>query len=226
MLSAAVCPCRSATTQCSTRMASPVRPVRPARDVAGREESRRARFEKGVDGDAAVNFRPAASARPRRGARRGRRQSDRPREPRRRLRLRACPRRRAQFRPSGGRRRAARESARTRRLRSRPRIFSIGCSSGATTWTSMLRVLKRGRDFETDEAAPSTTARRAVFARSMIARQSLSDRSTSTSDGSAPGMDGDKGSAPVARSRRSKGSSRRQRARLRARSSRLPRPSY
>ena len=56
MLSAAVCPCRSATTQCSTRMASPVMPIRPARDVAGGEDSWRARFEKRVDDDAAIDL--------------------------------------------------------------------------------------------------------------------------------------------------------------------------
>ena len=41
--------------------------------------------------------------------------------------------------------------------------------------------------------------------RSMIARQSLSVRSTSTFDGLAPGMDGDTGPAAVSRSRPSKG---------------------
>jgi len=60
------------------------------------------------------------------------------------------------------------------------------------------------RDFEAAmKLAPSTTALRAVFARSTMARLSAKVRSTSTSDGPAPGIDGRAGSAPVARRRRS-----------------------
>ena len=54
----------------------------------------------------------------------------------------------------------------------------------------MLRARNEAATSRPMKLAPRTTARRAVFARSMIARQSLSDRSTSTSDGLAPGMDG------------------------------------
>ena len=54
----------------------------------------------------------------------------------------------------------------------------------------MLRARSEAATSRPMKLAPSTTTRRAVFARSMIARQSLSERSTSTSDGLAPGMDG------------------------------------
>ena len=55
MFRAAASPCRSATTKCSTRMRSPVRRIRPARDVARREDVRRARLEIFVDRHAAIH---------------------------------------------------------------------------------------------------------------------------------------------------------------------------
>ena len=55
MLAAAVWPWRSATTQCSTRMALAGMRVGPARDVAGGVDAGRARLQKGIDDHAAVD---------------------------------------------------------------------------------------------------------------------------------------------------------------------------
>ena len=55
MLRAAVWPWRSATTQCSTRIRSPVEQIRPAGDVAGGEDAGHARLEIFVYRDAAVD---------------------------------------------------------------------------------------------------------------------------------------------------------------------------
>ena len=54
MLRAATCPWRSATTQCSTRIRSPERSIRPAGHVARGKDSRHACFEILVHGDTAV----------------------------------------------------------------------------------------------------------------------------------------------------------------------------
>lgn len=55
-------------------------------------------------------------------------------------------------------------------------------------------------DYEADKLAPSTTARRAVAARSIMAWQSARERSVWTWGWSAPGMVKRIGSAPVASS--------------------------
>src|SRR5262245_55182644 len=54
ILSAAICPCRSATTQCSTRIRSPEIGW-PTGNVAGRADVRRACFHVLVDAHAFVN---------------------------------------------------------------------------------------------------------------------------------------------------------------------------
>jgi hypothetical protein len=51
--------------------------------------------------------------------------------------------------------------------------------------------------------APITTARRALAACSMMARQSANERNVNTCGWSAPGIDSRAGSAPVASSSRS-----------------------
>ena len=53
---------------------------------------------------------------------------------------------------------------------------SIGRLSGATTWTSILRARKDAATSSPMKLAPMTTARRAVLAPSMMARQSASER--------------------------------------------------
>jgi len=58
MLSAAVWPCRSATTQCSTRIGLASQPVGPPGDIAGGPDTGDARLEIRVDGDTAVNSNP------------------------------------------------------------------------------------------------------------------------------------------------------------------------
>ena len=85
-----------------------------------------------------------------------------------------------------------------------PRIRSMGRCSGAITCTSMSRSRKAAATSSPMKLAPSTATRRALLVRSMMARQSASDRSVSTCGSSAPGIDKRTGSAPVASSSRSK----------------------
>ena len=61
-----------------------------------------------------------------------------------------------------------------------PRMRSIGRLSGATTWTSISRARRAAATSSPIKLAPSTTARRAVLACSMMARQSASERSVRT----------------------------------------------
>ena len=81
----------------------------------------------------------------------------------------------------------------------------IGRCSGATTWTSISRARNAAAASRPMKLAPITIARRAPFADSMIARQSASERRVWTCGWSAPGIGSFTGSAPVARSKRSKG---------------------
>ena len=67
MLRAAACPCRCATTQCSTRIRSPRVRVGPARDVARRVDARHARLEVLVHRHARSIASPACSASASRG---------------------------------------------------------------------------------------------------------------------------------------------------------------
>jgi hypothetical protein len=89
---------------------------------------------------------------------------------------------------------------------SRPRMRSIGRSSGATTWTSIPRARSDAATSSPMKLAPRTRARFAALARLMMARLSLSERKRRGPASFAPGIDGRTGSAPVASRRRSKGS--------------------
>ena len=53
----------------------------------------------------------------------------------------------------------------------------MGTFSGATTWTSMLRLRSAAATSSPMKLAPITTARRAFAARAMMARESASVRS-------------------------------------------------
>ena len=84
-----------------------------------------------------------------------------------------------------------------------PSTRSIGRLSGATTCTSMPRARSDAATSRPMKLAPITTARRAVAARAMMARQSPSVRSVCTCGRSMPGNGRRTGSAPVASSSRS-----------------------
>src|SRR6266481_2804949 len=99
-------------------------------------------------------------------------------------------------------------SARTKSPICGPRTRSMGRLSGATTCTSISRARSAAATSSPMKLAPSTTVRRAAAARSMIARESASDRNMRTCGSSAPGVDRRTGSAPVASNSRSKGGGR------------------
>ncbi len=89
-----------------------------------------------------------------------------------------------------------------------PSVRSNGTTSGATTWTSSPRARSDAATSMPMKLAPTTTARRARVARSMIARLSVSVRNVSTCGWSPPGSAGRTGSAPVASSSASQSTSR------------------
>src|SRR6185295_12922605 len=80
---------------------------------------------------------------------------------------------------------------------------SIGRLSGATTCTSSPRARSDAATSRPMKLAPMTTARRAVAAALMIARQSASVRSVYTVGRSIPGSGNRRASAPVASSNQS-----------------------
>ena len=137
------------------------------------------------------------------GARRRPRPRGRPRACRRSSASPACRRWRSPCPRDGRRRRAPRAGRARSRPSAGPRTRSIGRFSGATTWTSILRARREAATSRPMKLAPITTARRAVLARSMMARLSARVRSVWTCGWSAPGIGSRTGSAPVASSRRS-----------------------
>ena len=172
MLRAAAWPWRSATTQCSTRMRSPVcgsgqRAMSPAAKMPGRAGLQVARPRRRRDRAPARPSRPAPGSaarrcrRPRRSA--GKRVAVVERDAPSADRLRRPAR--------GGRRRRAPRAARgSKSPSSGPSTRSSGRSSGATTCTSSLRARSEAATSSPMKLAPITTARRASARRRDDAR--------------------------------------------------------
>ena len=201
MFRAAVCPIRSATTQCSTRIASPLcgsgqRAMSPAAQMPDTLVSRNA-----FTTTPRSIVSPACSANASRG----------------RTPIPATTRSAGTSIAIAERHRVGADLSRrlaqakdhtvllVQRLDERAELRAhhlraSGRSSGATTHTSSPRDRSDAATSSPMKLAPITTARFADFARAMIARESASVRSVNTCGKAAPGMVSRTGSAPVARS--------------------------
>ena len=155
MLSAAIWPCRSATTQCSTRMRSPMMRIGPARDVAGGVDARRAGLRDIRSTLDALVDRQAGLLGERQcaGARRRRPPPGRRRACRRLLSVTSLGAdRRSRVSSRWNLTPCSSCSARTKSPSCGPNTRSSGRFSGATTCTSMSRARKRCGDLQADEA--------------------------------------------------------------------------
>ena len=162
--------------------------VGPAGDVARREDSGRAGLQVRVDRDAAVEreSRLLGERQPRPHADAG---DDQVRADRAAALQRRPGGRRSRSRcPPGGRSRRALRAGRARSPPSAgPARAPSARFSGATTCTSMPRARSEAATSRPMKLAPITTARRAVAARAMMARQSPRVRSVCTCGRSMPG---------------------------------------
>ena len=178
MFRAAAWPCRSATTQCSTRIRVAGVRIGPARDVAGREDAGRAGLEVLVHGDAAVDRQPRPF-----GQRDRRPHADAEHE---KVGCRACvpslERDHASLdagdglRPGGTSTPCASCSWRMKRPTSGPITRSSGWLSGATTWTASPRARSEAATSRPMKLAPTTTTASRRRPAATIARLSANVR--------------------------------------------------